>query len=83
MVCLYGMSEKLGAVAFATAGAPGYASTFGEPAPSVNPEVAWAIDEEVRELLAQARRRARPGGMVRRHVAGPRPPNCTPNWPVG
>jgi cell division protease FtsH len=58
MVCLYGMSEKLGAVAFAADGALGYASTFGEPSPSVSPEVARAIDEEVRDLLAQARRRA-------------------------
>ncbi len=58
MVCLYGMSEKLGAVAFASDGALGYASTFGEPSPSVSPEVARAIDEEVRDLLAQARRRA-------------------------
>ena len=52
------ISEKLGAVAFAADGALGYASTFGEPSPSVSPEVARAIDEAVRDLLAQARGRA-------------------------
>ncbi|HZS00752.1 MAG TPA: ATP-dependent zinc metalloprotease FtsH [Chloroflexota bacterium] len=58
MVCLYGMSEKLGAVAFASDGTLGYNSTFGEPSPTVSPEVARAIDEEVHDLLAQARSRA-------------------------
>ena len=58
MVCLYGMSETLGAVAFAADGALGYASTFGEPSPNVSPEVARAIDEAVRDLLAEARGRA-------------------------
>jgi cell division protease FtsH len=58
MVCLYGMSEKLGAVAFAVDGTTGYASTFGEPSPTLSPDVARAIDEEVRELLARARAQA-------------------------
>jgi cell division protease FtsH len=55
MVCVYGMSERLGAMAFTSDGTAGYASTFGEPPSSVSPEVARAIDEEVRELLATAR----------------------------
>jgi len=58
MVCVYGMSERLGAMAFTTDGTAGYASTFGEPPSSASPEVARAIDEEVRELLATARARA-------------------------
>jgi cell division protease FtsH len=58
MVCLYGMSEKLGAMAFASDGSTGYAATLGEASPALSPEVARAVDEEVRALLAEARQRA-------------------------
>ena len=66
MVCLYGMSERLGAWPSPPRCRRAMPRPSASRRPSVSPEVARAIDEEVRDLLATARGRAGPSSRRRR-----------------